>query len=473
MLKFIFVFYPIIHYFIFGFHPLISNFVFGFYQYNMKRDIIQELKLWKDSEEKKPLIIRGARQTGKTYVIRQFGAEEFQNTIYLNLERNPELKDIFKTLVPSEINERITLFTNMKPEPGKTLLIIDEIQESTQAILSLRYFHEEMPGLHVIAAGSLLEFALKSENLRMPVGRVQYLYLYPMTFGEFLDALGETELRSHLRRLENLTELPEGLHLKLLEMVRRYYYTGGMPEVVQAYVSTGDIKKCMRIQRSIIDTFIDDFGKYAKDAKHEMLKKVFDAVPAMVGQRFVYTRIDRTVKAGKIKEALELLQTAGIVKRIRQTSGAGLPLSISVHESIFKVLFLDVGLMHAVCGIYAETARENDFTTIFRGAVAEQFTGQELLANQPAYTKPGLYYWGRNARNSLAEIDYLIEKNGQVIPLEVKSGSLGKMKSLHLFMEAYRTKRALKISQAPFENGSPVLSLPFYAIEGFLKREVE
>jgi predicted AAA+ superfamily ATPase len=401
----------------------------------MKRNIIQALKSWKDYEGRKPLLLRGARQTGKTFAAQQFGAEEFQNTIYVNLERNPELKDIFRTLVPAEIVERITLYTNRKPEPGKTLLIIDEIQESTQAILSLRYFYEEMPGLHVIAAGSLLEFALKSENLRMPVGRVQYLYMYPMSFGEFLDALGETALRNYLLKIENLSDLPESLHLKLLEMVRKYYFIGGMPEVVQAYISTGDIKRCQRIQRSILDTYIDDFGKYAKASKHEMLRKVFNAVSVMVGQKFVYSQIDRAVKAEK--------------------------------------LFLDVGLMHALCGIYSETARENDFTAIFKGAVAEQFVGQELLVNQSVYTKPGLYYWGRNARNSMAEIDYLIEKNGEIVPVEVKSGAVGRMKSLHLFMEAYKTKRALKISQAPFEAGSPVLSLPFYAIEGFLKQEDE
>lgn len=427
--------------------------------------------MWKDSEGRKPLLLRGARQTGKTFAARAFGAEEFQNTVYLNLERNPELKDIFRTLLPSEIIERIILYTTRKPEPGKTLLIIDEIQESTQAFLSLRYFYEEMPELHVIAAGSLLEFALKSENLRMPVGRVQYLYLYPMSFGEFLDALGESALRSYIFQLENLAKFPESLHHKLLELVRKYYYTGGMPEVVQAYVSTGDVKRCQRIQRSIIDTYLDDFGKYAKDSKHELLGKVFDAVPKMVGQKFVYAQVDRTVKAERLKEALELLEMAGIVKRIRQTSGAGLPLSGGVHESIFKVLFLDVGLMHSVCGIYQETARVSDLTAIFRGAVAEQFAGQELLANQPVYTKPGLYYWGRNARNSLAKIDYLIEKNGEIIPVEVKSGALGRMKSLHLFMEQYQPRKALKISQAPFKSGSPVVSLPFYAIEGFLKQE--
>jgi hypothetical protein len=295
--------------------------------------------------------------------------------------------------------------------------------------------------------------------------------MYPMSFGEFLDALGETALRNHLLSPKNLAELPESLHLKLIEYVRKYYFIGGMPAVVQAYISTGDIKQCQRIQRSIIDTYLDDFGKYAKETKHELLRKVFDAVPSMVGQKFVYTQVDRAVKAERIKEALELLETAGIVKRIRQTSGSGIPLSRGVHESIFKVLFLDVGLMHSICGIYAETAMERDFTAIFKGAVAEQFTGQELLVNQSAYTKAGLFYWGRQAKSSTAEIDYLIEKNGEVIPVEVKSGAVGHLKSLLIFIQTYQTKRALKISQAPFYDGLPVISLPFYAIETFFRQE--
>jgi len=437
----------------------------------MKRNIIQSLTEWKNSTDRKPLLLRGARQTGKTFILKQFGAEEFKNTIYFNLERNPDLKDIFKTIIPAEITERIALYTGQKAEPGRTLLIIDEIQESTQAIMSLRYFFEELPELHVVAAGSLLEFALKAENLRMPVGRVQYLYMYPLSFGEFLDALGETALRNHLLSPKNLAAMPESLHLKLIEYVRKYYFIGGMPGVVQAYISNGDIKQCQRIQRSIIDTYIDDFGKYAKETKHELLRKVFDAVPAMVGQKFVYTQVDRAVKAERLKEALELLETAGIVKRIRQTSGTGIPLSRGVHESIFKVLFLDVGLMHAICGIYAETVREQDFTSIFKGAVAEQFTGQELLVNQSPYTKAGLYYWGRQAKSSTAEIDYLIEKNGEIVPVEVKSGAIGHLKSLLIFIETHQTKRALKISQAPFNVGSTVISLPFYAIEGYFNQE--
>jgi hypothetical protein len=189
----------------------------------------------------------------------------------------------------------------------------------------------------------------------------------------------------------------------------------------------------------------------------------------MVGKKFVYAQVDRYVKSREIKDALELLETAGVVTRIRQAGGSGLPLAANVHESIFKVLFLDVGLFHAISGIYSETARERDFNAIFKGAVAEQFAGQELLACQSPYTKTELYYWGRRAKSSTAEIDYLIEKDAQVVPIEIKSGSTGRMKSMHMFIEKYGSKKALKISQAPFNKGNPILSIPFFSIEGFIK----
>ena len=205
----------------------------------------------------------------------------------------------------------------------------------------MRYFFEEIPGLHVIGAGSLLEFALLSENFRMPVGRIQYIFLYPLSFGEFLDALGESELRNYILNFPKLEKLPVSLHGKLNEYVRKYFIIGGMPAVVQEYVTTHDISKCKRIQRSIIDTYIDDFAKYSKVSKHAYLRKVFNAVPGMVGQKFVYTQVDRAIKSRELKEALELLETAGVVTRVRQTSGSGLPLAAGVHESIFKVLFLD------------------------------------------------------------------------------------------------------------------------------------
>ncbi len=434
----------------------------------MKRDFYTTLVEWKDTSERRPLLVRGARQTGKTYLVSEFGNNEFDHFIYINFERNPEFKEIFDTFIPDEIVEKITLFTAKKVTAGKTLLFLDEIQECPRAIVSLRYFFEEMPGLHVIGAGSLLEFALTSENFRMPVGRIQYLYLYPLSFGEFLEANGEEDLRKHVLDFKNLEKLPEGLHTKLNEYIRKYFITGGMPAVVKEYVSTRDVIKCQRIQRSILDTYLDDFAKYARLTKHVYLRKVFNAVPAMVGRKFVYAQVDRFEKSRVLKEALELLETAGVVTRIKQTSGAGLPLSAGVHESIFKVLFLDIGLFHAISGIYSETAREEDFTAIFKGAVAEQFVGQELLACQSQYTKSELYYWGRDSKNSTAEIDYLIEKRARIIPIEIKSGSTGRMKSMHLFIEKYRSETALKISQAPYRKDNPIVSLPFYAIESFL-----
>jgi predicted AAA+ superfamily ATPase len=437
----------------------------------MKRDFYKTLVDWKDNENRRPLLIRGARQTGKTYIVNEFGSEEFEHLIYLNFERNPEFKEIFSTFIPDEIVEKISLYTAKKVIAGKTLLFLDEIQECPRAIVSLRYFFEELPGLHVIGAGSLLEFALTSEDFRMPVGRVQYLYLYPLSFGEFLEAIGEIELRNYILEFKNLEKLPEGLHIKLNEYVRKYFITGGMPAVVREYVTTRDVIKCQRIQRSIIDTYIDDFAKYSSVSKHMYLRKVFNAVPAMVGQKFVYTQVDRNVKSRELKEALELLETAGIVSRIRQTSGAGIPLAAGVHESIFKVLFLDIGLFHAISGIYTETAKEEDFTAIFKGAVAEQFAGQELIACQSPYTKAELYYWGRESKNSTAEIDYLIEKEAHVIPVEIKSGPNGRMKSMHMFIEKYHSETALKISQATFRRESPLISLPFYAIESFQRRD--
>jgi uncharacterized protein len=435
----------------------------------MKRNIYEILVDWKNSLKRRPLLIRGARQTGKTYIVNEFGANEFEHVIYLNFERNPEFKDIFSTFIPSDIIEKIALYTAQKSLPGKTLLFLDEIQECPEAIVSLRYFFEEMAELHVIGAGSLLEFALSSKNFRVPVGRIQYLYLYPLSFEEFLDALEETELRKHIAHRKNLENLSASLHAKLNEYVRKYFIIGGMPAVVKEYVTTRDVIKCQRIQRSIIDTYIDDFAKYARVSKHAYLRKVFNSVPAMVGQKFVYAQIDRSVKSRELKEALELLETAGVITRVRQTSGAGLPLSAAVHESIFKVLFLDVGLFHAISGIYSDTAKEKDFTAIFKGAVAEQFAGQELIVCQSPYTKAELFYWGRSTKNSTAEVDYLIEKDASIIPVEVKSGPTGRLKSIHLFIDKYQSDKAIKISQAPFKTEDRIVSLPFYAIEAYLR----
>ncbi|CAB1081918.1 hypothetical protein D1AOALGA4SA_9559 [Olavius algarvensis Delta 1 endosymbiont] len=408
---------------------------------------------------------------GKTYLVEEFGRREFVSLITLNFEKNPEYKDIFNSLEPVDILEKIVLFSGKRVEPGKTLLFLDEVQDCPRAIMAMRYFFEEVPALHVIAAGSLVEFTLESENFRVPVGRIQYIYLFPMSFGEFIEALGEKELRNHIWDHKNLPTLPDSLNVKLNEYIRKYFILGGMPAVVQEYCETGDMLSCQRIQRAIVDTYQDDFGKYSKKLRHRYLDKIYNAVPKMVGRKFVYAHVDNTIKSRELKAALALLEKAGVVTKVKRTSGAGLPLEAGVKDAFFKVLFLDVGLLHSVNGIYLDTVQAKDFTVLFKGAVSEQFVGQELLAYQSPYSRPRLYYWAREAKNSNAELDYLIQKDGEAIPIEVKSGSTGRLRSMHMFMEKYQGRKGIKISQAPFDSENQIVSLPLYALEGFIGKD--
>lgn len=436
----------------------------------MKRDIYRTLLDWKNDDSKRPLLLRGARQVGKSFIINQFGSAEFDHMVVLNFEREPRYKEIFTSNDPVEIMERIALYTGEKVVPGKTLLFFDEIQECPNAILLLRYFYEELPALHVIGAGSLLEFALSSENFRMPVGRVQYMYLYPMSFGEFLDAIGEQNIREHVLVSDGLQKLPDGIHDKLNELLRKYFIIGGMPAVVSEYISKRDILKCQAIQHSLIETFIDDFAKYARGSKHKYLQKVFYAVPSLIGRKFVYSKVDSDMKSRDLKEAVELLEKAGIVHAVKRTSGAGLPLEAGVKSEFYKLLFLDIGLIHAISKLYTETAAQKDFTAIYNGSIAEQFVGQELLAYSHANTRQGLYYWAREAKSSNAEIDYLTTKRDEIIPIEVKAGAKGRFKSLLMFIEKFKSKTALKISQDKFHYIEPITGLPLYAIERFVRR---
>ena len=292
-----------------------------------------------------------------------------------------------------------------------------------------------------------------------------------MSFGEFIEASGENELRNFICDHKKLQLLPESLHAKLNEYIRKYFILGGMPAVVQEYCETGDMISCQRIQRAIVDTYQDDFGKYSRKLKHRYLDKIYNAVPKMVGRKFVYAHVDNTIKSRELKEALELLEKAGVVKKIKRTSGAGLPLEAGVKDAFFKVLFLDVGLLHAVNGIYLDTVQAKDFIALYKGAVAEQFVGQELLAYQNPYSRPLLYYWAREAKNSNAELDFLIQKEGEVIPIEVKSGSIGRLRSMHMYMEKYQLRQGIKISQAPYDSENQIISLPLYSLEGFMRKK--
>ncbi len=432
----------------------------------MKRDIDKILKTWKNGTHRYPLLVRGARQVGKSYSIIKFGQSEFDSLVEVNFEQKPQYKSCFESLEPKDIVETLSVLSKSDIIPGKTLLFLDEIQECPNAIIALRYFYEQMPELHVIGAGSLLEFVISQENFRMPVGRVQCIFMKPLSFVEFLDAVGESRSRKIIES-SSWDILPSpAIHDHLLSLVKRYSIIGGMPAVVSEYASSANFAKCFQIQTIIIQTYRDDFGKYASRVKHKYLEKLFFAVPKMIGRKFKYSHVDNNTQSRDLKESLELLEKAGVVYRIRQTSGKGLPLEANAREKHFKTVFLDIGLMQNICGLSSDILlSDKDLIKVNEGSVAEQFTAQELLAYSDYYQVPSLYYWAREARNSSAEVDYVIPHSSSALPIEVKAGKTGTLRSMHIYLEKYNLPYGVRISQLYYNKTLPIIALPFYAIK--------
>jgi len=431
----------------------------------MKRDIEKILNQWKYESNRMPLMIRGARQVGKSYTITEFGVREFENLVTINFEQQPEYKNCFSTLVPKEIISTISVLNMSDIIPGKTLLFLDEIQECSRAITALRYFHEQMPELHVIGAGSLLDFVLSEKDARMPVGRIQYLYMKPLSFLEFLDAAGENRSREIIENTGWDSPVNPVVHDHLLSLVKKYAIVGGMPKATAEHISSGDLNRCHRIQSSIIQTYRDDFGKYSSQVKHKYLQKIFSAVPKMVGKKFKYSRVDDTMHSRNLKEAVELLEKAGVVYRVLKTRGSGLPLDVNADERHFKAVFLDIGLMQNICGLRSKTLMMEDFIEVNAGAVAEQFVAQELLAYRDEFDEPSLYYWAREERSSSAEVDYLVPCFSYGLPVEVKGGKTGTLRSMHLFLEKYPCPVGVRVSRQPFSDNPPIISVPFYGVK--------
>lgn len=432
----------------------------------MEREIKKELIRWKDNPMRMPLILRGARQVGKSWLVENFGKENFENTIIGNFEKNKELHHCFQSLDPALIVQRLELLYNQTIIPGKTLLFLDEIQGCPQAIMALRYFKEELPALHVIAAGSLLEFITKDENFSFPVGRVQFLYLSPLTFVEFLHALGEHKLAEYLDRI-TFSDPPIGaIHNKLLGMVKKYWLIGGMPEAISAYLLNQSFLAARHIQDAILQTYQSDFGKYAPHTQHRYLAKLFDIAPTIAALDFKYSKIDPDVSnpSKVFRTALEQLQKAGILNRIYATSGNGLPLKAEVNEKKFKILFLDIGLMQRSLGVNAEEIFNEEWFPVNSGNLAEQFVGQELLGYSDCYRQKELFYWETDKPGGSAEVDYLISVNNQVVPIEVKSGKTGRLKSISYFMDIKGQSCGIQISQGELKIEKKILTIPFYLI---------
>lgn len=420
---------------------------------------------WKNKSDRVPLLVRGARQVGKSYIIEEFGKKAFENVVVANFEFQPELKQCFVTLNPVDIINKLQMLMGVSIEAGKTLLFLDEIQECPNAIMALRYFKEQYGKLAVIGAGSLIEFTLNSPDFRMPVGRVQFMYLEPLSFGEFLSASGHEQMRSHLGEIHLNSTIDDAIHNKLMELLRVYLIVGGMPAVVKEYLTSKNYVNCQRLQNSLLQTYRSDFGKYAKNSEHNNLRKVFDEAPRLVGSRIKYSNIDPETKSRDLKKALHLLKMSGIVHPIYATAAAGLPLGAQINEAKFKLNFLDVGLMQNACGLQKELSVTNDFIQVNSGAVAEQFIGQELSAHFDSYLEHTLFFWARDMKGSSAEVDYVVAVDSLILPVEVKAGKTGTLKSLRKFLEEKQSPFGIRFSQEKPSFFDKVLTLPLYMVE--------
>lgn len=412
----------------------------------MYRLFINQLKEWKKSVKRKPLIVRGARQVGKTFIIKQFGEESFKGKVHtLDFEKHPDLHSVFdKNLDPQRIIGELEIILNESIEPGKDLLFMDEIQALPKALMSLRYFYENMPDLHVIAAGSLLDFAIK--DISFPVGRVNIKSMYPMNFYEFLLAVGSDKLAEKIVSFPE--KLPDSIHKALLDKLRQFLYIGGMPECVDVWIKTQSYNEVFQVQSDLLESYRQDFSKYTPYTDKQNLRNVLSVIAKNIGHQLKYTRLSDEFSGPTNKKAFELLQLARIIHKVKSSSPGSLPFEASASERRFKAILVDIGIMRALNELPAGTEfKKKDILSMYNGAMAEQFVGQEFLSSG----MNNLYCWIRNAKSSSAEVDYLISKKHTIIPSEIKGGSAGKLKSLHLLLKEYpNIKQACVLSEAPF-----------------------
>lgn len=444
----------------------------------MHRTCLAFLQNWLSSDTRKPLVIRGARQVGKTWIVRHFAKSQGKKLLEINLEKHPKLVSSFSSNEPAVILERLQADFETTIDPSKCILFIDEIQAAPELFPKLRWFAEDMPELPVIAAGSLLECILGKQEFSMPVGRISYMYLEPLSFEEFLVAQEHSELVAHIKGFSWKNGISEYTHDKLNTLLKEYIIVGGMPAAVHSWSKKRSIAEVGQIHNDILHTYRDDFGKYGSKILPARLQEVMTAVPRRLGEKFVYSHVNPNVRIPVIKEALELLCQAKVCHRITASSSNGVPLAAEALSHYIKVILLDVGLSSADLGLsLAELGAINELDLINKGGVAEQVVGQLLRTIDPMYQEPALYYWLSTDPNSSAEIDYVIQHGSKVVPIEVKAGTTGTLKSLHRFMGLKRLSLAVRINSAPpliseahlkDTQGNPVeyqlRSIPFYLI---------
>lgn len=422
-----------------------------------KRLIDNYLSEWASRDTHKPVLLRGARQVGKSTAVKEL-SKKFDSFVEINFEKQPKYKILFDDdLDVKRIIPQISAIYGTSIKPGQTLLFLDEIQECPRAIMALRFFKEDMPELHVIAAGSLLEFALK-ELPTFGVGRIHSMFMYPMTFDEFLEANGQQLLIETRNEASIDNPLPEPIHNKLVDFLRTYMLVGGMPEAVKTWVEYHDYIRCQEVQDDIVVTYEDDFPKYKKNVDPTLLRRTLRSVAVQAGKKFVYTKVGLDYKTAEVKKAVELLTLAGILHPVTHTDANGLPLGSEEDKSYQKMLLLDTGLLlrllNMSLGDVSElttqilTASATDLAN--KGPMAEMVVGLEMLHNMSPNIRHELYYWVRHAKNSQAEIDYIATYLQTVVPIEVKADTQGGMKSLWAFMRDKRLHYAIRCSMENF-----------------------
>ena len=409
----------------------------------MYREITDELIKWKDSKRRKPLMITGVRQCGKTYVLKELGEQYFDNTCYINFESNSNYANIFDfDFDVNRIVDELELMQRTKIVPGKTLLIFDEIQECPKAITSLKYFCENLQDLHLVCAGSLLGVALKQENISFPVGKVNRMQMYPMSFKEFIIAMGEDKYINLFEKWDVNRIIPEGYSRPMGQLLKTYFAVGGMPEVVRDYITNKNFQTVTEIQDEILSDYADDFSKHAPIAEIEKLRMIWESIPKQLAKdnnKFVFSHVKEGKRAHELEAALGWLKNAGLIHILELVQNAEVPLAFNADATYFKVYMSDIGLLSRRLGVsIGDYMSENDTLKTSKGAITENYVMNELL-----YQKKTSYYW---KSGNTAELDFIYENDGKVIPVEVKAATNTQAKSYKQFSKKYEPKVGFKVS---------------------------
>lgn len=444
----------------------------------MKRDIIQCFIDWKNRKERNPLVLRGARQVGKTFAIEEFAKAEFKNCMMINLEEKPILKKIFFDNDVNRILTELSILLNQEVHFGETLLFIDEIQSCPEAIQSLRYFKEKMPELHVICAGSLLDHTLNEMKFSMPVGRVEFMYMYPMSFKEFLVAIKQEKLVSYIGEFEFSKPFSEVIHNQIAQYLRYYFFVGGMPAAVKNFADNTRLPDIQQIQNNILTSIRYDFAKYGTRKQQEYLQTVMMYCGRFPGRKIKYSNIDRETRSTYLKESIEKLALSRIVHKVIHSNSSTIPLTEYLKEDVFKTVFMDIGLVNQLSQI--ELTGLNNLVTANEGILAEQYIAQELLCLQPEYMSPEMFYWTREEKSSNAEIDFIFQHRNKIYPIEVKAGKTGTLKSMQMYLYEKKLQEGIRFNMDLPSKGSfqakvnastgdknlswELLSLPLYMV---------